>query len=117
VVRPEVAPAGALDIGLHARTLAMMWASSLLLIAVQLWVALRFASFVPGLVLGIAGTFFAVVATGAQEGVLMPWQMPVNMVSSGKEAWRVPIALSLGSLGGLAAFALMLIHLSRREVR
>ena len=117
VVRPEVAPTGALDLGVHARTLAMMWASSLLLIAVQLWVALRFSSFVPCLVLGIAGTFFAVVATGAKEGVFMPWQMPVNMVSTGEEAWRVPTALSLGSLGGLAAFALMLVHLSRREVR
>src|SRR6185295_20391962 len=100
-----VAPTGALDLGLDVRILAMMWASSLLLIAVQLWVALRFSSFVPGLVLGIAGTFFAVVATGAKEGVFMPWQMPVNILA--KEAWRVPTALGLGALGGLAAFGLM----------
>ncbi len=114
LVRPDVAPRGALDLGLYVRTLAMVWASSLLLIAVQLWVALRFVSFVPELVLGIAGTFFAVVATGAKEGVFMPWQMPVNVLA--KEAWRVPTALGLGALGGLAAFGLMLTHLSRREV-
>jgi ABC-2 type transport system permease protein len=116
VVRPEVAPTGVLDLGAHLRALAMVWASGLLMIVVQLWTALRFSSFVPALVLGIAGTFFAVVATGAKEGVLMPWQMPVNVVATGPEAWRVPIALGLGSLGGLAALGLMLAHLSRREV-
>lgn len=116
VVRPEVAPTGALELGLHVQKLALIWASALLMIAVQLWMALRFASFVPGLVLGIAGTFFAVVATGAKEGVFMPWQMPVNVLATAKEAWRVPISLGLGSLGGLAAFGLMLAHLSRREV-
>jgi lantibiotic transport system permease protein len=115
IVRPEVAPVGMLDLGLHVRTLAMMWASSLLVIAVQLWVALRFSSFVPGLVLGIAGTFFAVVATGAKEGVFMPWQMPVNMMA-GSEVWRVQTALGLGAIGGLVALGLMLVHLSRREI-
>jgi hypothetical protein len=116
LVRPELAPTGALDLASYIRTLAMMWASSLLMIAVQLWVALRFSSFVPGLMLGIAGTFFAVVATGAKEGVFMPWQMPVNVTAFGPEAWRVPVALGLGGIGGLTALALMLAHLSRREV-
>ncbi|HEV7694175.1 MAG TPA: ABC transporter permease [Hyphomonadaceae bacterium] len=116
LVRPEVAPIGALDLHGAIRTFAMMWAASLLMIAVQLWVALRFSSFVPGLVLGIGGTFFAVVATGAKEGVFMPWQMPVNVTASAQEAWRVPVALGLGGIGGLVALALMLTHLSRREV-
>jgi hypothetical protein len=116
LARPGMAPTGALDLGQHARTLSMMWASSLLMIAVQLWVALRFSSFLPGLVLGIAGTFFAVVATGAREGVFMPWQMPINVAASAQEAWRVPVALGLGGIGGMLALILMLAHLSRREV-
>ena len=116
LVRPGMAPTGPLDLGDHARTLSMMWAASLLMIAAQLWVALRFSSFLPGLVLGIGGTFFAVVATGAKEGVFMPWQMPVNVTASAQEAWRVPVALGLGGVGGLVVLILMLAHLSRREV-
>src|SRR5262249_8887722 len=83
ILRPELAPAGPLDLGGAVWRLVLMWASSLLMIAVQLWVALRFSSFLPGLILGIAGTFFAVVATGAKEGVFMPWQMPVNVTAYG----------------------------------
>jgi ABC-2 type transport system permease protein len=120
ILRPGMTPTGPLDLGFALRTLAMMWGAALLMIVIQLWVALRFSSFVPGLVLGIAGTFFAVVATGAKEGVFMPWQMPVNIMQAltgPAAAWRQPTALALGSIGGLVAFVLMMIHLSRREVR
>ncbi|RZJ43336.1 MAG: ABC transporter, partial [Brevundimonas sp.] len=86
----------------------------LLLVAIQLWTALRYASFVPGLVVGIGGTFFAVVATSAKQGVFLPWQMPVNMLSS--EAWRLTTALGLGGGVGLLALVAMVLHLSRREV-
>jgi ABC-2 type transport system permease protein len=67
------------------------------------------------LALGIGGTFFAVVATSAKAGVFMPWQMPVNMLTS--EQWRADTALTLGGAGGLIALALMVAHLSWREVR
>jgi len=94
--------------------MAKIFLASLLMIALQLWTALRFASFVPGLVLGIGGTFFAVVATSAKDHVFLPWQMPVNMMAS--DAWRVNTALGLGCGLGLVALILMTIHLSRREV-
>ena len=114
-VNPEFAPTGSPDFGKHAPLFAKMLAAGVLLIAVQLWVALRFASFVPGLALGIAGTFFSVVATSAEAGVFMPWQMPVNMLAT--ENWRVETALALGAGGGVVALALMVAHLSWREVR
>ena len=113
-IKPQVAPTGPFDLAAYARVLGMMFVAGLLMIAVQLWVALRFASFVPGLVLGIGGTFFAVVATAARAGVFLPWQMPVNMMAS--EAWRVNTALGLGGGLGLVALVLMTVHLSRREV-
>lgn len=113
-IKPEAAPTGVFDLPAYARLMAMIFLAGLLMIAIQLWTALRFASFVPGLVLGIGGTFFAVVATSAKQGVFLPWQMPVNMLAS--EAWRVNTALGLGSGLGLVALILMTAHLSRREV-
>lgn len=80
----------------------------------QLWLALRYASFVPALALGIAGTFFSVVATSAKAGVAMPWQMPVNQLASNPA--RADLALALAFIGGLACFALMLWRMGRQEV-
>ena len=114
-LKPAVRPESAPDLAKHALILVKMLGASMLLIALQLWMALRFASFVPGLALGIGGTFFAVVATSAKAGVFMPWQMPVNMVIP--EAGRAETALALGGIGGLLALVLMVAHLSWREVR
>ena len=80
----------------------------------QLWIALRYASFVPALATGIGGTFFAVVATSAKVGVVLPWQIPVNQLAA--DPARAQLALALGCVGGCAAFAAMLWRLSRREV-
>lgn len=113
-IKPQLQPTGVFDLAGYARIMAMMFVAALLMIAVQLWTALRFASFVPGLALGIGGTFFAVVATSARAGVFLPWQMPVNMLAS--EAWRVNTSMGLGAGIGLVALVLMVVHLSRREV-
>jgi ABC-2 type transport system permease protein len=113
-IKPQVTPTGAFDLSGYATTMGRMFLAGLLLVAIQLWTALRFASFVPGLVLGIGGTFFSVVATSARAGVFLPWQMPVNMMAS--EAWRLHTALGLGGGLGLIALILMTVHLSRREV-
>ena len=114
VLKPELTPTGPFDLAAYGRTMGLMFLAALLLIALQLWTALRFASFVPGLVLGIGGTFFAGVATSAKEGVFLPWQMPVNMLAS--EAWRMNTALGLGCGLGLVALFATVVHLSRREV-
>ncbi|MBP1472817.1 ABC transporter permease [Frateuria sp. MAH-13] len=114
-VDPAVAPQGHFDLAYGALLYAKMYASSLLLVAVQLWLALRYASFVPALAAGIGGTFFAVVASSAKVGVVLPWQVPINMLAS--DPLRARLALAWGCLGGLAALAVMLLHLARREVR
>ena len=113
-IKPAAAATGPFHLAQYARTLTMMFGAGLLMVAIQLWIALRYASFVPGLVVGIGGTFFAVVATAAKQGVFLPWQMPVNMLAT--EAWRVNTALALGGGLGLVALALMTVHLARREV-
>jgi len=113
-IKPELAPTGVFAAGKYAGQLAAMFAAGLLMIAMQFWTAMRFASFVPALALGIGGTFFAVVAASAKQGVFMPWQMPVNMLAT--ESWRVQTALGLGGGLGLIVLILAVAHLARREV-
>ena len=114
VIKPELAPTGVFDSSAYLTALGRMYLAATLVVVIQLWIALRWSSFVPGLVVGIGGTFFAVVATAAKVGVFLPWQMPVNMLAT--EGWRLQTALGLGFGGGLVLLALMLWHLSRREV-
>lgn len=113
-IKPGLTPTGRLDVALYAATMGKIFLAAVLMIAIQLWTALRFASFVPALVVGIGGTFFAVVATAAKAGVFFPWQMPVNMLAT--EAWRINTALGLGCGLGLVVLVLAVAHLARREV-
>lgn len=114
MIRPDLEPAGPFELARYAGLAGRMYLAGLLLVAIQLWTALRFASFVPALGIGIGGTFFSVVATAAKQGVFFPWQMPVNMLAT--EAWRVNTALALGGGIGLVALVLAVAHLARREV-
>lgn len=111
---PSVAPSGEADVLAYASLLSRILVSALLLIAVQLWIGLRYASFVPTLAAGIGGTFFAVVATSAKAGVFLPWQIPVNQLAA--DPARADLALLIGGAGGAVILALMLWRLSVREV-
>ena len=114
-IKPAVAATGPLDTLAYLQMLGRVFLSAWMLVAVQLWIALRCASFVPALAVGIGGTFFAVVATSAKAGVFLPWQIPVNQLAS--DPARAQFALLLGMIGGCIALTAMLLHLGRREVR
>ena len=96
-----------------ASLLATMFTGSLLLIAIQLWAALRFRSFVPPLVIGIGGTFVAVAATASKQGAFFPWLIPTNALATDPQ--RAAMAINIGLYGGLAVALLMLIDMSRKE--
>ena len=113
VLKPVVAATGPVDIAGYLLLLGRIFLAAWLLVAVQLWVALRYACFVPALAVGIGGTFFAVVATSAKIGAFLPWQIPVNQLASDPARARLALALGLG--GGAMAFALMLWRMSRHE--
>ena len=113
-VKPAAAATGALDLSRMLLLNAKVVAAATLLIAIQLWTALRFSNFVPALALGIGGTFFSVMAASAKAGVFIPWLMPINMMA--KDAWRVETALALGGGLGLIALVVVVAHLARREV-
>lgn len=104
---------GSVDGAALALLLARMAAAATLVGMLQLWVALRFRSFVPPLVFGIAGTFAAIIATSAKEGIYFPWLMAVNMLAP--DPGRQLTALMMGGIGGLAVLGAMLVHLGRQE--
>jgi ABC-2 type transport system permease protein len=113
MLAPTFAPRGAYDWSLAARILGSMWLASFFMGMIQLWVALRFRSFVAPLTIGLAGTFISVAAFNAKEAMFVPWAMPVSIV--GAQGVNAAPALLMGSIGGLATLLLMLAHLSRRE--
>ena len=97
-----------------ARVLARMYASAWLLVALQLWAALRWKSFVPPLALGIGGTFVAVVATGSDIGPYFPWLIPANAL--GSDPTSATTALLVGTIGGAVCTAVLALHLARRTM-
>lgn len=92
---------------------AALWASSLLMAVIQLWVAIRFRSFVVPVALGLAGTFVVVAAMGAPEAVVLPWAMPLGMLPV--PGGNPPLALAAGFGGALLLLPLMAAHLGRRD--
>lgn len=93
--------------------LTAMALGALPMLLLQLWAALRFHSFVPPLVIGILGTFAALVITASNSNVYLPWLLPVYATMWPKAAglWGVGLGLS----GGLLVFVAMLFDLVRRE--
>jgi ABC-2 type transport system permease protein len=112
-VNPQSSPTGSVDVVAIASLYGRVAIASLLVAALQFWTAIRYASFVPALVLGIGGTFFALVAHSAEHGIYFPWLMPVHALAI--DPTRFGPALALG--GGLGAFALVLAvaHLAARD--
>ncbi|HEY0112084.1 MAG TPA: ABC transporter permease [Allosphingosinicella sp.] len=113
-VTPSRALLGEMPYAYLARVLLQMLAGSLLLVILQLWVALRFRSFVPPLALGIGGTFVAVVATSSDYGPYFPWLIPTNALAT--DPARTELALTVGTVGGLIAAVAMVVDLARREM-
>jgi ABC-2 type transport system permease protein len=113
-LKPSVAPTGVPDFLEYFDLLGRIFLAGWLLVAVQLWTALRYSSFVPALAVGIGGTFFAVVASSAKIGIVLPWQIPINQLASDPD--RALLALAIGTVGGGICFAAMLWRMSAREV-
>ena len=90
-------------------------ASSLGLVVIQLWVALRFANFAVPLALGISGTLvaLAVTITGTSKADWFPWVLPAKMLT-GAHADHFP---SMAVVVGLALLLGMIVDLCRHNFR
>lgn len=93
--------------------LLKMWVASWLLIAIQFTLAMRFSSFALPCIIGILGTFIAVVATSAKAGIYFPWLLPTNILASTSE--RSFQAILSGGFGGIIIFIISCYWLSRRD--
>lgn len=95
--------------------MARMVVGALPMIAIQLWIALASRGFVLPLIVGILGTFFALVVTASGVTVYLPWLLQIWALLWPKPAGVA--ALWVGAIGGMAALIVMLAHLSVREPR
>ena len=114
-VLPERAPGGDMQFDDMAVGMAAMAIGAIPMVLIQLWIALRWRSFVVPLVAGILGTFFALVITASGVSVFIPWLLQIYATM-----WPRPdgvIGLYAGLAGGVAVLAAMLWDLGRREMR
>lgn len=103
----------AIPLGQFALIAAAMWAAAGLATIVQLWVALRFKSFLAPLCLGLAGTFVCIASMGAKGAIIAPWATPLSVITDGGA--QLQLALALGGVGGCVAALAMSWHLAQRE--
>jgi lantibiotic transport system permease protein len=114
LLRPELgldAPTAAAALVL-ARDAGAAFLAAWCILALQSWIALRWASTPLALGVGIAGTFIALFAAGSPHLRFYPWALPVQAYS-GADAER---ALVLGLGGGMILAVLAVLDLSRRDV-
>jgi lantibiotic transport system permease protein len=86
------------------------------LFSIQMWISLRWRSFLPGIVVAVIALclmFIAIPRGAAFFGSLFPWSLPA-MAMAPVNPYR-PIAVGLGLLGGAGVGAVACWHLSRRE--
>lgn len=97
------------------RSAAACFAASLLIIALQTWIAIRWRSFTVAVAVGMSATVIGfLVGQSERFGHWYPWSMPAQALAGhGQYASFVVLA---GVLGGLAVTALGLADYLRREV-
>lgn len=98
------------------RGAALSCCAACLLFSIQMWISLRWRSFLPGLVvavLALAVMFVAIPRGVAMFGSLFPWSLPALAMAPHNPYW--PIAVGLGLLGGAVVGPLACWSLSHRE--
>ena len=110
---PARALTGDAPVAALAQGMAYVFLSSFALVAVQLWAALRFRSFVPPLTIGIMGTFGALAVTASKQFYVFPWLLGAYAMQIVTP--QAQEALTWGFFGGLALFAAMCVDLPARE--
>ncbi|MGF1462369.1 MAG: ABC transporter permease [Maricaulaceae bacterium] len=112
---PEHAVPGATPWGEVLRRFGSMILAAWPLMAIQLWVALRFSSFAAPIAVGIGGTFFAVAGAIRDTTAHLPWLMPMAMMA--RDPAEAELVLRNAMVLGAFLFAGLTAHMSWREWR
>ncbi len=94
----------------------MSFCAAGLLFSIQMWVSLRWRSFLPGLIVAVIALvlmFIAIPRGVALFGSLFPWSLPA-MAMSPHNPYRA-VAIAVGLLGGTLVGVVACWDLSRRE--
>jgi hypothetical protein len=78
-LRPELPHSGAIPFVWILKHAAFVWLASWLIIAIHIWVSVRWQGFALALGAGIGGTFFAIFAAAARVAKYYPWLLPLNV--------------------------------------
>jgi len=91
-----------------------IWAGAALMIALQLWVSIRWSSFTVAVATGMTATVMGfLIGQSARFGPWYPWSMPVQALANKQEHLGQVVVVSL--LGALVVTSIALFDFSRRE--
>jgi hypothetical protein len=113
-IRPEAGLAGWPPWLWLLRICAGMVGASLLMAAIQLWVAIRWSSFTVAVGVGMAATVGGFMAGQSRFGHYYPWSLPVQLFAGKGE--HAAFALAASAVGAAVVLLLSLWEFSRREI-
>lgn len=105
VLRPDVGLAASVPWGQLCSYAGGVYLASWLVISIQIWVGLRWRSFVVPMTVGVAATILGMVVGSLDVAAFYPWTLAMlvsDAFATGELQWS---PMLLGSLGGIA-FAL-----------
>lgn len=115
LVRPDFGLHGQPPWAMLSQLLASGFAATLLMVALQLWVALRWSSFTVAVAIGMSATVGGyLIGQSAQFGHLYPWSMPMQVLAG--EGEHLQFVVLAGLIGGTLATGFGLMDFLRREV-
>lgn len=115
VLQPRMGISGPPPMALIAGAAAQVFCASLLMVALQAWIALRWRSFTVAVASGMTATVMGfLVGQSERFGHLYPWAMPLQVLASGQAHLAFVMVAGVG--GGLLVTALATWEFSRREV-
>jgi len=95
--------------------LALVFAASLSIISVHVWVSMRWSSFVVACATGVGATIAAVFAFGSDYAIYYPWTIP-GMLATGATGTEMTICLIIGLGMGILMIGLGMWDITRQEV-
>ncbi len=114
LLKPEFGIGGAPPWTLLLRSVALCYLASLLVVALQLWVSVRWRSFTIAVSVGMSATVMGfLIGQSERYGHWYPWSMPMQVLA-GKGQW-IEFVLVASLAGGLLVALLALADFRRRE--